>query len=70
MQGAGSGADGGRPVGYRPETWLFLGAAFVAVLLLFSIRCAHGPQTARAYPGRSLEPEPQPVLLPPPAMDD
>lgn len=71
MQRAGNGAgDGDGPVGYRAETWVFLGAAFIAVLLLFSIRCAHGPQTARAYPSRELAPEPQPVLLAPPPMDD
>jgi len=44
-------------------TWAVLGAAFVLVLGLFSIRCAHGPTTSRAYAGRSLPPEPEPVLL-------
>jgi hypothetical protein len=56
--------------GYRVGTWAFLGAAFVGVLLLFSIRCAQGPQTSRDYPSRSLPPEPRMVLLAPPPMDD
>lgn len=65
------GEPGGRtPVGYRAETWLFLGAAFLSVLLLFSVRCAEGPETARAYPSRVLAPEPKPVLLPPPPPSD
>lgn len=58
------------PPGYRGETWAFLGAALVAVLLLFSLRCSFGPQTAGGYPSRSLGPDVRAVLLAPPAMDD
>lgn len=61
--------DDVRP-GHRLETWAFLGAALVGVLALFSIRCAYGPQTHPVYASRSLSPEPQAVLLPPPPMDD
>jgi hypothetical protein len=47
-------------------TWTVLGATFV--LVLFSARGSHGPDTTRSYPSRSLPPEPAPVLLPPPPM--
>jgi hypothetical protein len=71
MRRAGNQAeDGAGSVGDRSGTWALLGAAFVALLLLLSIRCAQGPQSARAYPSRALPPEPQPLLRAPPPMDD
>lgn len=51
-------------------TWIVLGLAVVLVLLLLSVRCALGPDVARSYPSRTLPPEPQPVLLSPPEMND
>lgn len=56
--------------GYRVETWAFLGSVVVGVLLLFSIRCAYGPQTAPDYGSRNLPPDVRPALLEPPPMDD
>jgi len=66
------GASNGRetPPGYRGQTWAFLGAALVGVLLLFSLRCAPGPQSSPRYPSRTLPPDAKPVLLAPPPMDD
>lgn len=51
------------PPPHQMATWAVLGAAFVLVLGLFSIRCAHGPGTSRAYASRALPPEPAPVLM-------
>jgi hypothetical protein len=51
-------------------TWVLLGVAALGVMGLFAIRCEHGPETSRAYASRTLPPEPTPVLLPPPPMDD
>jgi hypothetical protein len=51
-------------------TVMVLGTAFLAVLILFSGHCALGPASPEEYPSRTLPSEPQPVLLPPPAMDD
>jgi hypothetical protein len=43
--------------------WSVLGAAFVLVLGLFSIRTAQGPTSSREYASRVLPPEPPPVLI-------
>jgi len=50
------------PPRYQLATWTLLGLAVVLVLGLFSVRCELGPYTARAYPSRSLPPEPAPTL--------
>ena len=57
-----------RPV--RAITGVVLGVAAMGVLSLFAIRCELGPDVARAYPSRTLPSEPDPVLLPPPPMDE
>lgn len=46
----------------RVLTWVLLGGVFLGVLALFSVRCAHGPETTRDYPSRTLPPEPAPEL--------
>ncbi len=56
--------------GHQLATWVALGAALVGVLLLASVRSAHGPQTHPDYPSRNLPPEPQALLLPPSPADD
>lgn len=58
------------PPPYQLATWTLLGGAFVAALVLFSLRGPFGPESTRAYPSRTLPPEPVPVLLPPPEMND
>ncbi len=55
---------------YQLATWSTIGAAVLGVLLLFSARCELGPTSSREYAGRILAAEPEPVLLPPPEMDD
>jgi hypothetical protein len=42
----------------------------VLVLGLFSIRCSLGPKTSRAYPNRSLMPEPEPLLAAPEPLSE
>ncbi len=59
-----------RPPSYQAGIWLVLGAAVVLTLGLFSIRLAQNPESSRAYESRVLPPEPAPVLLPAPEMDD
>lgn len=63
----GDGPDG-RPS--QMAIWASVGAALIFALVLFTLRGRHGPDTARAYPPRTLPPEPAAVLLPPPEMDD
>jgi hypothetical protein len=59
------------PPRYQLATWTLLGLAVVLVLGLFSVRCELGPDTARAYPSRSLPPEPAPTLQSPtPASEE
>jgi hypothetical protein len=59
------------PPRYQLATWTLLGLAVVLVLGLFSVRCELGPDTARAYPSRTLPPEPASTLQPPtPASED
>ncbi len=64
----GGADDQSQPGG--AATWVVLGLAVVLVLGLLSVRCAFGPDVARSYPSRTLPPEPLPVLLPPPEMND
>jgi len=55
---------------YEVATWAVIGAVVVGVLALFSVRCSLAPGTGRDYASRSLPPEPAPVLLPAPEIDD
>lgn len=64
----GEPAERAQPAG--AATWVLLGLAVVIALGLLSVRCALGPDVARSYPSRTLPPEPLPVLLPPPEMND
>lgn len=66
MSGEPSDHTSPPPPPHQLATWTVLGLAVVLVLGLFSMRCELGPETARAYPSRTLPPEPEPVLLPPP----
>lgn len=50
--------------------WTVLAASLLASLLLFADRCSLGLTSARAYPSRTLPPEPVPVLLPAPPVDE
>lgn len=69
-----SSPDGSRgdytPAPYQLATWTTIGAAVLGVLLLFSVRCSHGPTSSRVYVHRSLPPEPEPVLLASEPPDD
>ena len=67
---AGEGGAQARSGGGGAATWLILGLAVVLVLGLISVRCAFGPDVARSYPSRTLPPEPEATLLPPPEMND
>jgi len=67
---AGEGGAQARSGGGSAATWLILGLAVVLVLGLISVRCAFGPDVARSYPSRTLPPEPEATLLPPPEMND
>lgn len=64
----GPGAD--PPSRTQFATWALLGGAALLVLVLFSVRGEHGPDTTRNYPSRTLPPEPAPVLIAAPEMDD
>ena len=59
-----------RPPGYQLVTWLILGLAVLMVLGLISLRTDHQPDSSRDYPSRPQVPDAEPVLLPPPPMDD
>lgn len=66
-QGAGQGRIG--PGGPRAP-WVLLAVVILAFVVL---AVAGGPlalRTDRPYPSRPLGPEPEPVLLPPPPIDD
>jgi hypothetical protein len=58
------------PLARRPALWLALAIALLGLVLLSSGGGPFGQRSARAYPSRPLEPEPEPVLLPPPPVDD
>ena len=51
-------------------TWLLFGAALLLVLGLFAVRMEQQPNTSRDYPSRAMLPHAEPVLLPPPPMED
>jgi hypothetical protein len=64
------GAERGRsPSPRRLAALVAVAAAFVALFLLFQDRLSLGPSPARAYPPRTLQPEPEPVLLAAPEPD-
>ena len=61
--------------GYRPPpsqlgTWVVLGAAFLGVLSLFSVRTSQNPNSSRDYPSYVLPPDQPAVLLEEPEMDE
>lgn len=58
------------PPPYQMGVWVVFGVALAATLGLFSIRCSHNPDSSRAYASRTLPPQPAPVLLAAPEMDD
>jgi hypothetical protein len=62
VAGAG-GRDRPGPGSYLATTWTLLGAAFLLVLILVSVRCPLGPSVSRDYPSRTLPPDVEPVLL-------
>jgi hypothetical protein len=64
--------DAGNPGPPRPHsvTWFLLGAALVLVLGLLAVRMDYQPTTSRDYPSRAMLPNAEPVLLPPPSMND
>jgi hypothetical protein len=54
----------------RPSRWPLLAGALVAVALLGADSWWRPSNSDAGYPSRPLEPEPEPVLLPPPPIDD
>jgi len=52
----------------RASTWFVLGSAVLLVLGAFALRCS--PAEGRAYPIRTLPPEPPPTLLAAPTSDE
>lgn len=60
--------DGASP--RRLLAFLIVGAAFAGLIALLSVECAPGPQHARAYPSRSLPPEPEQRIMPAKGPDD
>lgn len=59
-----------RPPSNQLGTWVVLGAAFITVLSLFSVRVSQDPNSSRDYPSRVLPAGPPPVLMAEPDMDD
>ena len=59
-----------RPPAYQLVTWFVLGLAVVVVVGLTTIRTDHQPDSSREYPSRAQVPDAEPVLLPPPPMND
>ena len=55
---------------YQIAVWSVLGLATVLVLSLFAVRCGELPDSPREYAKRTLPPEPAPLLLAAPEMDD
>jgi formate-dependent nitrite reductase cytochrome c552 subunit len=51
-------------------TWAVLGGAVLMVPVLFSLQGGFDPDSSREYASRSLPPEPAPVLLAAPEIDD
>jgi hypothetical protein len=70
MASNSSGPEDYRPPGYQLVTWVVLGLALVVVVGLVTVRTDHQPDTSRDYPSRAQVPDVEPVLLPPPPMDD
>jgi hypothetical protein len=66
--------DGSRlgtaPIRPRPIAWVVLVIALVAVAVLGLRTGVLEPRSERVYPSRPLGPQPEPVLLPPPPVDD
>jgi len=58
------------PPPYQLATWLVLAAAVLLGVGLFTIRSSYNPDASREYPPRSLPPEPKPVLMAAPEVDD
>ena len=56
--------------GGRWPVWPVLGIALLAVALLGADDWWRPSNSSHGYPGRPLQPEPEPVLLPPPPIDD
>jgi hypothetical protein len=52
------------------NTWLVLGLAFILVLGLFSLRLTYRPDVPREEASRQLPPQPEPLLRPPPELDE
>ncbi len=63
------GGEEYRPPSHQLATWMVLGAAFLLVLSLFSVRLGQHPNSTRAWASRTLPPEPLPVLMVEPEMD-
>ncbi len=59
-----------RPPSNQLATWTVLGTAFVLVLSLFSVRMGQHPNSTRAWASHTLPPQPPPVLMDEPEMDD
>jgi hypothetical protein len=59
-----------RPPPHQLAIWSVIGLAVLGVIGLISLRLDHRPDTSREYPSRALIPDAQPVLLPPPPMND
>lgn len=55
---------------HQMATWSVLGGAVLIAGMLFSLQGRSDPDRPREYAGRTLPPEPEPVLLAPPEMDD
>jgi hypothetical protein len=58
------------PPPYQAATWSVLGAAALLGVVLFLLQGDFHPDRGREYPGRMLPPEPEPVLLAAPEIDD
>ena len=58
------------PPRHQIATWAVLGGAVLMVPLLFSLQGGFHPDSPREYVGRTLPPEPAPVLLAAPEIDD
>lgn len=59
-----------RPPSSQLGTWVVLGAAFVGVLSLFSVRLSQHPNSSRDYPSHVLPADHAAVLLDEPEMDE
>lgn len=68
--GQREGEDDWRPPPYQMATWSLLGGAVLLVLVLLSVQVGFDPDASRVYASRTLPPEPEPVLLAAPEIDD